>query len=156
MIWVQSLTFLFFKISFCNVLLQLFVSSRIITASTTVVLFCFQGQLWGGFPSTKSFLLSIASSEVLIQKRSLMKFSFKIAVLHIFRKFQEKDQQVSSCSTYLWAFNMRSMTNDFLGISQKCSKQFFKELFSWQEASDFVWLFLKIFQKTFQHFSSIW
>ena len=53
MIRVQSLTF--FKMFICNTLLQLFTISRIITATTTVVPFCFQGHLWGGFPSTKNF-----------------------------------------------------------------------------------------------------
>ena len=53
MIRVQSLTF--FKIFICNTLLQLFTISRIITATTTVVPFCFQGHLWGVFPSTKKF-----------------------------------------------------------------------------------------------------
>ena len=53
MIRVQSLTF--FKIFICNTFLQLFTISRIITATTTVVPFCFQGHLWGVFPSTKKF-----------------------------------------------------------------------------------------------------
>ena len=33
----------------------MFTISRIIIATTTVVPFCFQGHLWGGFPSTKNF-----------------------------------------------------------------------------------------------------
>ena len=82
----------FFKIFICNTLLQLFTTSRIITVASTVVLFCFQGRLWGGFTSTK-FFVSVASSETLIQRCFLMKygtsigeFSFKI-VLNIFEKF---------------------------------------------------------------------
>ena len=35
----------FFKIFICNTLLQLFTTLRIITATTTVVPFCFQGKL---------------------------------------------------------------------------------------------------------------
>ena len=35
---------------------QLFTASRINTATTTMVQFCFQGQFLGGFPSTKNFL----------------------------------------------------------------------------------------------------
>ena len=54
MIQVHSL--FFFKIFICKMLLQLFTTSRTITATTTVVPFCFQGQLWGGFPSIKNFL----------------------------------------------------------------------------------------------------
>ena len=52
-IQVQSLTF--FSKYLSVTLLQLFTTSRIITAATSVVPFNFQGQLWGGFPSTKHF-----------------------------------------------------------------------------------------------------
>ena len=51
---VQSLTF--FKWFICNMLLQLFTNSGIITAPRMVVPFCSQDQLWGGFPSTNIFL----------------------------------------------------------------------------------------------------
>ena len=44
----------FFKIFICNMLLQLFTTSRIMTATTTAIPFCFQGQLWGRFFSTKN------------------------------------------------------------------------------------------------------
>ena len=91
----------------CNMLLQLFTTSRVITAPTTVVPFCFQAQLLGGFTSTKTFL-SVASSETLIWRFSLMKygtsigrFSFKIAVLNIFGKFLGKHPRQSSYSAYL-------------------------------------------------------
>ena len=70
-------------------------TSRIITTATTVVQFCFQGQLWWGFTSIK-FFLSVGSSEALIQRCSLMKygtsiarFSFKIDVLNTFGKILE-------------------------------------------------------------------
>ena len=68
--------------------------------------------------------LSVASSEAVIQNCYLMKcgtsirrFSFKIVVLNIFKKFREKHQQQSSYSAQLSAFNMCSVINDFLGIS---------------------------------------
>ena len=45
----------FFKIFICNIVLQLFTTSTIIRAAKTVLPFCFQGQLWGGFTSAKKF-----------------------------------------------------------------------------------------------------
>ena len=73
----------------------MFTTSRTITATTTVLLFCFQGQLWWRFTSTKIFLEN-ASSKAFIQRCSLMKyvtsisrFSFKTTVLNIFGKFPE-------------------------------------------------------------------
>ena len=54
MIRVQSLTF-FKRIFIYNMLFQLSTTLKIITAATTVVPFCFQGQLGGGFTSTKNF-----------------------------------------------------------------------------------------------------
>ena len=93
-----SFFFFFFSIFLFNMLLQLFTTSRIITVATTVVPFCFQGQFWGGFTSTKIFL-STASSEALIPMFSFMKhgiytgrFSFKIAALNICKEFLEKWQ----------------------------------------------------------------
>ena len=62
---------LFFKIFICDTLFQLFTTSKIITAATTVVRFCFQSQPWGGFTSTNFilfvvvFFLSVASSKAL-------------------------------------------------------------------------------------------
>ena len=50
-----SCSWFFFKKFICNTLLHLLTTSRIMTAGTTVVPFCFQGQFWGGFTSTKKF-----------------------------------------------------------------------------------------------------
>ena len=111
-------------------LLQVFTTSKIIMTATTVVPFCFQSQLWGAFTSTKKFL-SVASSEALIQRFAFMKygtsirrFSFKIDVQNIYRKFLEKQQ--SSLIFNIGMINMYSVANDFLGISQKFSEQLFQ------------------------------
>ena len=128
MIRVQSVTF--FKTFICNMHLHLFTSSRIITAVATVkpFFFFFKVVFEEGLLSSKMFL-SVTSSKALIQRFSLMKygtsirFSFKIAALHIFRKFLENHQRLSSYSAQLWAFSMCSVVNDFLGISQNFSEQ---------------------------------
>ena len=74
-----------------------------------------------------NFFWGVASSEALIQRCSLMKygtlikFSFKIAILNIFGKLLEKYQRQSSYSAYLWAFNMscrKWFSRNFLKISR--------------------------------------
>ena len=101
MIKVQSLPFSSKYLSVKR-FFQFFTTSRITTAATAVVPFCFQGQLWEGSTSTKYFFEN-ASSKAFIQRYFLMKygtfirgFSFKTTVLNIFERFFERDQQQSS------------------------------------------------------------
>ena len=80
-------------------LFQLLTTLRIITAATTVVQFCFQGQPWGGFTSSKAFLechlIRSTHPEVFLMKHrtSIESFSFKIVVLNI---CSEYFQEISS------------------------------------------------------------
>ena len=86
-----------------------------------------------------NFFLSVASSEVLIQRCLLMKygtsiggFSFKITVLNIFGKIFRKTA-VSWYAAWLCAFNMHSVVNDFSPFSENFLG----------DAPYMVWLFLK-------------
>ena len=70
-----------------------------------LVSFCFQGQLLGGFTSTKDFFAcclirnihpEMFFTEIFINEKLIGRFSFKVVVLNIFRKFLEKHQQWNS------------------------------------------------------------
>ena len=114
----------------CNTLLQ----SRIITAATTIVPWCFQCQFWGVFTSAKDFffqfcLIRSTHPEIFFNEIGNIHpkvFFKKIAVLNILGKFPEKHQWQSSYSAYLWAFNIIPVVNDFLGIFWKFSEQLFQ------------------------------
>ena len=76
-------------------LLQFFTILRINTTATTVVPFCFQGQLWGRFTSTKTkFKCWISKSThagvFFNDGLSIRGFSVKIGFLNSFKKFSEK------------------------------------------------------------------
>ena len=45
----------FYKLFICNMILQLFTTSKIIKAVIPVEQFCFHGQLWEEVPSIKDF-----------------------------------------------------------------------------------------------------
>ena len=108
MITVQSLfffikifiyTLLFHKYLF-HVSSMLFTTLRIITAATNVVLFYFEGQLWGGLTSTKNYfeccLIRTIHPDSFLRKFEafIRRFSFKVAVLEVHRKHQQ--QNISS------------------------------------------------------------
>ena len=99
--WLGFEVSLFLRMFICNTLLRLFTTSRIIWAAINVVPFCFHGQTWGRFTSTK-VSLRVATIQALVQRCSLMKYgtsigrsSVQINVLNIFRKFLEKQWQSS-------------------------------------------------------------
>ena len=124
--WLRFKVQLFFKLFISNMFLQLLTKLTIITTATTVVLFCFQGQLWRGFTSTIS-LLSVPLSEALFQRCSLVKygtsirrFYFKIAVPNIFRKFLDKKSVTalifSIVMSFQYVFYPKLFSRNFLKI----------------------------------------
>ena len=102
MIRVQSLSF------FQNIY-QYHTSSivhnlRIIRAATTVVSFCFQGQLWGGFTSTEKFL-SVASLQALTHPEV---FFNEIWNIHLKVFFWNR------CSKYFWEIPTKTSVKELI------------------------------------------
>ena len=159
---VQRLNF-FFKIFICNMLLQLFSTSRIITAATSLVPFCFQGHKFGTILFSRyHFVFGFTSTKVFFECcfiRSTHPEVFFNEIWNIYRKVF----LYNSCSEYFREIpRKKSATELIFNIIMSfqyalCRKWFprnfpnfffFKEHSS-RDASDFVWLFLENVQNTF-------